>query len=142
MSQVHDSQTNTSGLACEGTSLTQDDIPVIVKAVVNTLSTSFQSDIPSNSNKTQSIQSTATDSDGTQISQSATGRRSTCSSTTHGSASTPCAIQTCTVASMQITITALSQPWSQKKPSANSGCCSAGTTAGDIASNRDGNNNM
>ena len=59
--------------------LTQDDIPVIVKAVIDALPTSVRSDIPSNE-----TQSTATDGDGTQISQSATVRRSTRSSTTRG----------------------------------------------------------
>ena len=59
--------------------LTQDDIPVIVKAVIDALPTSVRSDIPSN--KTQS---TATDGDEIQIGQSATVRHSTRSSTSRG----------------------------------------------------------
>ena len=70
--------------------LTQDDIPVIVKAVIDALPTSVRSDIPSNE-----TQSTATDGDETRISQSATVRRSTRSSTTRGcGTATACATQT------------------------------------------------
>lgn len=47
----------------------QDDIPVIVKAVVEALSMPVQSDIPNN--KTHSTQNTVTDSDGTQTCQPA-----------------------------------------------------------------------
>ena len=112
--------------------LMQDDIPVIVKAVIDALPTSFRSDIPSNE-----TQSTATDGDETQISQSATVRRSTCSSTTQGrGTATARTTQTRTASANTNNDDSGSHQSTTEpvvEPSDNSGHRSTATTASDAA---------
>ena len=116
--------------------LTQDDITVIMQAVINALPMTVHSP----SNKTHSTQSTAADSE-TQTSQPATRCRSTRSSATANDCNGT-ATQTHTASGNtnnndghgpQSTTEAGVEPY------ADAGRCSAGTTASDAASNTNTN---
>ena len=121
----------------------QDDIPAIVKAIINVLLTSVPSEIYNN--ETHSTQSTSTDGDKTQICQSATGeatgcRCSTCSSIRGGGTTQTCTANANANNNCRGGFQLSTEPGIE--PSADNERRSTGTTAGDAAASSINNDDM
>ena len=122
----------------KGANLTQDDIPVIVQAVIDALPTTARPDNPSN--ETHTTRSTGADSDETQTRQPATRRRSTRSATAKDRDGTAAQTHTASANANNNDGHGLrSTTEAGVQPSADTGRRSVGTTDGDAASNTNTN---